>query len=40
MMKAPDLFAGIALQILLPGIVLFVLGLVLYRYALKHFIKN
>ncbi|OUS39935.1 hypothetical protein A9R00_08670 [Oleispira antarctica] len=40
MMKAPDLFAGIALQILLPGISLFALGVMLYRYAVKQFIKG
>jgi hypothetical protein len=32
MMKAPDLFAGIALQILLLGGLFFFLGLLLYRY--------
>lgn len=35
MMKAPDLFAGIALQILLPGCVFFALALLLHRYLFR-----
>ena len=35
MMKAPDLFAGIALQILLPGGMFFAFGLLLHRYLFR-----
>jgi uncharacterized membrane protein len=35
MMKAPDLFAGIAVQILLLGGVFFALGLLLHRYLFR-----
>lgn len=35
MMKAPDLFAGIAVQILVPGGVFFALGLLLHRYLFR-----
>lgn len=34
LMKAPDLFAGIAVQILLLGVVLFVVGLSIYKYLM------
>lgn len=40
MMKAPDLFAGIALQILLLGAVFFSFGLFFHRYLVSELLKR